>query len=74
MVASTGTVGVEVLRFDATVGQVFACRAGSLERACRGDVVGGHGVAEQCEHAAPWMSLTGSGVAFMPSKKVCLRT
>ncbi len=74
MVASTGTVGVEALRFDAAIGQVLAGGAGGLERASRGDVVGGHGVAEQCEHTGAVDVLDRIGVAFMPSKKVCLRT
>ena len=51
MVASTGTIGVEVLRFDAAVGQVFASRTGSFERAGRRNMVGGHGITEQREHA-----------------------
>ena len=51
MIASTGTIGVEVLRFNATVGQVLASRTGSLERAGWRNMVGGHGITEQCEHA-----------------------
>ena len=50
VVATAGTIRVEVLRLDAAVGQVPAGGAVGLERAGRRDVVGGHRIAEQRQH------------------------
>ncbi|MPL73108.1 hypothetical protein SDC9_18901 [bioreactor metagenome] len=51
VVAAARAVAVEVLRCDATLGQVLAGRGGRLERARGRDVVGGDHVAEHREDA-----------------------
>src|SRR5690606_30389659 len=51
MIAAAGAIGVEVRRTDLVLDQIGTRRAIALDRAGRGDVVGGDAVAEQSEDA-----------------------
>ena len=54
VVAAARAVGVEVSGLHAVLDEPSAGRAVGADRAGGGDVVRGHAVAEECEHARPF--------------------